>query len=137
MFIDWDPKFSVGITRFDDDHRQLLSTINELHSAMLDGKGSEALRAIFERLNWYTAAHFNREELLMGRYNYPDFEAHRAEHDQFIAQVLTLSEDYKSGGTAISPEVMDVLQRWLPEHILRSDVEYVPFFQSVGFVKHL
>lgn len=137
MLIDWDPKFSVSVTRFDDDHRQLLSTINELHSAMLDGKGSSALGLIFERLNWYITAHFNREEILMQRYNYPGFGAHKAEHDQFTARVFALSGDYKSGSTAISSEVVELLQRWLAEHILRSDTEYVPFLRSVGFITHL
>jgi hemerythrin-like metal-binding protein len=135
MLFEWDSALSVGIERFDDDHRQLISTINQLHSAMREGQSDSVLNTTLERLTWYVQSHFQAEEKLMRRYNYPGFGTHKAEHEQFTAQVHVIWVEYKAGRRAVSVQVMVLMQGWLAEHIKKCDGEYVAFFRSVGIVK--
>jgi hemerythrin len=39
----WNQGFSVSIKKFDDQHKQLVNLINQLHGAMKVGKGREEL----------------------------------------------------------------------------------------------
>jgi hemerythrin-like metal-binding protein/diguanylate cyclase (GGDEF)-like protein len=129
-FVEWKPEFSVGIVRFDDDHRHLISLLNQLHSAIYDGLGRSVLSSILEGLIWYTQSHFRAEERLMERCTYPAFAAHKAEHDRFTDQVARFAKDFKSGLDVNAAEVASALEKWLATHILQCDAAYAPFFQD-------
>ena len=134
--VDWKPKFSVGVERFDDDHRHLFYLLNQLHMSM-DGRESNesnsALNLILKELFWYAQTHFRAEEVLMKRYRYPELDAHRAQHDRFTEQVVQFAARFQSGRDEIIVEVSDTMQEWLAQHILQSDAAYSRFFQSIGF----
>jgi hemerythrin len=132
-FIAWKPEFSVGIAGLDDDHRHLISLLNESHSAlgMDEDQGRLALRSILESLIWYTRSHFRAEEVLMQYYAYPKFASHRAEHDRLTKQVTYFADSFKLGSDAISVEVATALEEeWLAKHILQCDAAYAQFFRS-------
>src|SRR5215467_4600030 len=61
----WSPSYSVKVKRFDDDHQQLFSIINELHEGMSKGRGKEILHDVLTRLLRYTERHFTAEEAVM------------------------------------------------------------------------
>ena len=131
-FIDWKPEFSVGIVRLDEDHRHLISLLNQLRSAMADDQGRFALRSILEGLIWYTRSHFKAEEELMQRYDYPKLVSHTAEHEYLTNRVVRFAERFKSG-EAIPFEVAAALEdEWLTKHILKCDAAYAEFFRSHG-----
>jgi hemerythrin len=131
-FFEWNPAYSVGVSRFDDDHQHLISLLNQLHSAMAGGQGILALNSTLQGLVWYTKSHFKAEEVLMKRYAYPEFASHKAEHDAFAQQVAELVNDFESGRRAIAVEVLDALQDWLKLHILQCDAAYSAYFQANG-----
>ncbi len=87
-FVEWKPEFSVGIERFDDDHRRLFLLLNQVHMSMSGTVSILALRFILGDLVWYTQTHFRAEEVLMKRCGYPDLAAHRAEHNRFTERVV-------------------------------------------------
>lgn len=131
-FVEWKPEFSVGVGRFDDDHRHLISLLNQLHMALTNRREMSILGAILKELVWYTRWHFKSEEVLMKRYAYPDLASHIAQHDRFTEQVGQYVDHFQSGRDAIAVEVSDALQEWLIRHILQCDAAYARFFQSNG-----
>ncbi len=131
-FIEWKPEFSVGIVRFDDDHRHLISLLNQLHLAIHDDQDRLALSSILEGLVWYTQSHFRAEEALMQRYAYPKLTSHKAEHDRFKNQVVQFADGFKSGQEANSVEIAAAMEEWLAKHILGCDAAYTQFFRSYG-----
>jgi hemerythrin len=46
----WKPEYSVGVSELDQQHKGLVAMMNELHDAMMQGKGSEVLGGILKRL---------------------------------------------------------------------------------------
>ena len=128
LFVEWEPEFSVGIKRFDDDHRHLFSLFNQLHEPIAAHDGNLALTLIMRELVWYAQTHFKAEEVLMKLYRYPEFVSHRAEHDHFAEQVLQFVDHFDSGRDEVIVEVSDTLQEWLAQ-MLRSDAAYAKFFQ--------
>ncbi len=54
----WSEEYSVNVNGLDNQHKKLVDLINELHSAMKEGKSKEVLGKIIEELISYTKFHF-------------------------------------------------------------------------------
>lgn len=130
--LNWKGEYSVNVNEFDDQHRQLIGMINELHEAMAERKASSVLEGILAKLADYTVRHFTAEERLMRIHGYPGYEEHREKHQRMTAKVMALQDDLKRGKVTISLAVMDFLKNWLDRHILGTDKLYGPFFAGKG-----
>lgn len=129
--ISWSDNYSVKIREIDFQHKKLIDLVNLLHASMKEGKGKEVLDQIFLDLANYTAFHFTTEEKYFAQYSYPEFSAHKKQHDDLKQQVAQLQTKQKEGNV-LTMEVMDFLRKWLTEHIVGSDKKYSGFFLSKG-----
>jgi len=132
--INWSDEYSVKINSIDQQHSKLVELINQLHSAMKEGKGKEAIGRIISELISYTKVHFTHEESLMVKHSYPGYLKHKALHDELVNQVLEIEKELKSGKTVISQDVLNFLKKWLVEHIVGTDKQYTTFMNSKGVV---
>ncbi|MBF0620867.1 MAG: bacteriohemerythrin [Magnetococcales bacterium] len=132
LFFPWDDSMSVGVKQFDDDHKQLVAYVNELHQALKTGEGNEVLGAILTKLASYTETHFDREEQLMRKHNYPGLDNQEGEHTRMIAQVQELAQEFNNGRFSVAMDVMGFAKFWLTEHILGTDMSYKDFFHKKG-----
>jgi hemerythrin len=131
--MEWDKKMSVGVDLLDTDHQKLVKMLNDLYAAMMEGHGKESLGKILDELVAYTMVHFAHEENFFSQTNYPDFTAHKEEHDELTRQVLEVQKKYKAGATGTpSIEVMTSLKEWLVKHIMGCDKKYGPYLNSKG-----
>lgn len=130
--ITWSDRYSMNIKEIDAQHQQLVKMINELHDAMLQARSKEVTLEIIGRMAEYTQYHFSTEEKYMKQFNYPDYAAHKKEHEKFIAQVGSFKKEYESGKAGLSYDLMNFLKDWLVKHIESSDRKYAPFFNSRG-----
>ncbi|MBI3644598.1 MAG: bacteriohemerythrin [Acidobacteriales bacterium] len=129
----WTDKLSVGIKAIDDDHKKLVSMVNELYGGIVAGHGKETLGKVLDELVNYTKFHFAREEGFFAKTGYPAAAAHKKEHDDLTKQVLDVQAKYKSGALAtLSLEVMNFLKNWLVNHIQGSDQKYAPHLNAKG-----
>ena len=130
--IQWHDNLSVNVAEIDRQHQQLIEMINELHAAMSQGKGREAVGSIISRLVGYATTHFQTEEKYFEKFGYPDTPAHKQEHTDFSNKVAEFREGFASGKMRLSIEVMNFLSDWLKHHIQVVDKEYAPFFNQNG-----
>ena len=66
-------------------------------------------------------AHFEREEGLMHRYEYPLTRQHTKEHVLLLRTIETFQIELRTGATAITAETVAYLKDWLTRHIGNSD----------------
>jgi len=111
----------VHISKFDDDHRQLISLFNELDDAVQHGKARTTLRMVLLGLGNYAQKHFAAEEELMDETAYEAYDAHVAEHREFAAKVHDFTRAYEIGDTGVSLEVVSYLRSWLEHHLSVTD----------------
>ena len=130
--IDWQDDFSVNIKSVDQQHIMLVALINDLHSAMKQGKGKEAISTVVHELLEYTKVHFSYEEGLMKNNSYPGYIEHKAKHDALVKQVVEIDDNLKAGKVVISQDVLNFLKKWLVEHILDTDKKYSSFLNGKG-----
>jgi hemerythrin len=131
-FMTWDDSYSVGVCEIDGQHAKLIGYVNELHEAMSQGKGRDVLKGVIDGLAEYTMTHFGTEEKYFAEFDYPDAEAHKQEHWEFLKRVAEFKIGYDEGRHGVSIEVMMFLRDWVQKHIKGSDKKYGPFFNAKG-----
>ncbi|MGE4191994.1 MAG: bacteriohemerythrin [Pseudodesulfovibrio sp.] len=132
VLIPWSSKYALGIGSIDSQHRRLVDLINELHQAMVSHRSGNTMLKIVQGLEEYVGTHFAFEEKLFAQHRYPDAQAHKAVHREFVAQVTEFKDALRRGKATVSMDVMQFLKNWLLEHILGTDAEYVSCFKKAG-----
>jgi hemerythrin len=133
-YFQWSDALSVGNSLIDQDHKELVTLVNELHQAVQDGKSGETLGSILQALFTYTQEHFQREELLMEHINYADIDAHLAQHKKLIDQVLVLQDAFERGRMEVASNTAELLRYWLTHHIMRTDRKLSAAIAESGLV---
>ncbi|MFU8818504.1 MAG: bacteriohemerythrin [Desulfurivibrio sp.] len=128
----WKEEYSVNIKEIDDQHKELVAMINELHEAMMQQRAKDVLGKILNKLVSYCAGHFATEERLMQTHGYPEYAGHKAKHDKMTAKVLALQNDLKANKLNLTTEVSQFLRDWLDKHILGTDKKYSTHFNTRG-----
>jgi hemerythrin len=123
-YIRWSEKYSVNVTKIDEQHKKLVSLINEMYDAMRAGKGKDILEAMIAKIVDYTVYHFNTEELLLQQYDYPEYKEHKELHDNLSKKARDLKETFDQGNKPTTIDVMLLLTNWLNAHILVEDKKY-------------
>ena len=131
-YIAWKDEYSVGIDSIDQQHRRLVNLINQLTIAVDYSTGEEFEREALAELVDYTKTHFTYEEGLMEDNGYPDFEAHRAQHKEMIAEVDAVLAEYEKDHDMAMRHASDYLKTWLINHINGTDKQYSSFLIGKG-----
>ena len=113
-------------------HQKLIALVNDLYTAMLEGRGKTVIDQVLHGMADYTQSHFMNEERLLRLHSYPGFEGHKAEHEKLTTQVKHLQEEARSGKPVVSMAVMQFLQHWLVDHILGVDKQYSAHLRAAG-----
>ena len=130
--ITWNERLSVKVKAVDEQHQKLVQLLNELHDAMLVGKGQDALGKILDDLLQYTMTHFAFEERLLSTHGYPAFPKHKAMHDALVKQVTEFKERFDKGSIGLSVDMLEFLKSWLVNHIQGVDQAYAPHLHAKG-----
>jgi len=130
--IRWDESLKVGISEIDEQHQRLIGYINDLQTAMLEGKARDRVALVLEDLIAYADVHFKTEEHLMERYGYADTPLHKLEHGNFVNKVSRLMRDCDGMQISVTLDLMKFLRDWLTGHIMNTDRRYAPFLKSKG-----
>jgi hemerythrin-like metal-binding protein len=129
---EWKDEYSVGVNELNLQHKKIIQLLNELYEAMRDRKPKETLGKILDNMTTYAAMHFQTEEKYMKKYDYPGMDAHKKQHEDFVAKVIDFKEKFHQGSLMLSLDVLNFLKSWLKEHIMGADKEYAPFFEQKG-----
>lgn len=134
MSIEWSKNLSTGIEWQDKQHKELFNRMNSLMDAMNVGLGKEEVLKLFRFLDEYFIVHFDAEEHVMHKYNYPDVLDHITRHTYFIDEVGRLKEEADSKG--VSTGLVIQLQRkvvdWFINHIGTVDKKLGAFLVDAG-----
>lgn len=130
--ITWKDEYSVGVAEIDKHHKKLISMINELYFAMNNDRGQKLVTTIIADMVAYAQMHFAREEEYMRQAEYLGLLQHFREHENFVKKAQELKQRSEEGEFVLSLEVIRFLSDWLKQHILQTDMKYVPTFKEKG-----
>ncbi len=129
----WTDEMSVGVDAIDNDHKKLLSLLNEMEYIINADVASNngAIESVLSELIDYTDYHFDREEVLMEACGYPELENHKQVHEALKGQAHNLLNQFRQKSSSYSPKaILIFLNDWLVEHILGMDKDYELWMQK-------
>jgi hemerythrin len=130
--ITWDRNLETGDAEIDGQHRELFHRIDKLLAASREHRSREEVGQTLTFLGDYVVEHFAAEERMMAAAEYPEQEAHRAEHARFVQEFAILYREFKAEGptTLFIIRVGNRVTGWLREHIYRTDRSLVEFLKQ-------
>lgn len=116
--ISWSDNMLVGHAEIDITHREFIILTNELMNANAD-----TVLISLQKIETHLISHFDNEEHLMKKTEFPGRECHVDEHEKVFDAAKLVKERY-SAGTATLSDVKRLAQAlidWFPGHIFYMD----------------
>jgi hemerythrin len=123
--------FGTNLSIADEQHREIFALVNGLNDAVTTGNRA-GIGAKLDALISYVVMHFQTEEKLMQQHGYPEFAAHKAEHDKLVSTCADLQKKFHAGAAEVTGETTGFVRDWLVKHIPAIDKNYGPFFSKKG-----
>jgi hemerythrin len=119
--IRWAKKYEIGVPRIDSQHQKLFELTQDLIDGVEKGKGRQILLDVLKSLIEYTKTHFVDEERIMKEVNFPEYQVHFREHEDFIKKVYESTSEFLQGHSVPTIKLTEFLYSWLVDHILIHD----------------
>ncbi len=130
--VEWNDKFSVGISAIDEEHKKIIGILNKAIYEKEHNASSEELRGVLREMTNYALRHFKTEETYMKEFNYTEYEYHREKHREFYTETIADHDKVIEGDCQIANEIIEYLKWWLVNHIQVTDKKYVDCFKKHG-----
>jgi len=128
----WDQSYSVNIAEIDRQHQKFTAMLDMLFEAIEAGRSKSVLAEILRELVAYAGYHFDTEEQLMIKHQYPGFGEHHKEHEAFRIKVLEFQRGSREGKETVAGDMVKFMTHWLAEHVMNEDKKYAPFLNAHG-----
>ena len=126
-------EFGTNVSETDQQHQQLFQLLNTLHKTLSDSEPNVISKHLDEFID-FTVSHFQTEERLMQENGYPDYEAHKLEHDKLVKMFVELLKGFHEEGDNLSQASTIFIKDWLTQHIPNRDKPYGPFLNDKGIL---
>ena len=118
----WNQSYETGNVQVDEEHKQIFALVKKVIDAAFDDR-DEKIETAMDFLADYTVKHFANEESLMLESEYPETDAHKTQHQNFVKEFLALKERIANETDTLksSLDINRVIVNWLSAHVLGSD----------------
>lgn len=132
--LEWTESLSVGVDAIDAQHKIWIEHFNGVARAIDQGHGLKQIVQTLGFLVDYTETHFAIEEKYMIESGYPQFEAHKAKHDELRRTLDELVREFEEEGAThvLSQAIDNFLSNWLVKHIQEIDQQMAAYFREKG-----
>jgi hemerythrin len=124
----WTKSLETGITKIDEQHKELFKRIDTL----MDAGNKDRFKETIDFLGDYVVKHFADEQKMHAESKYPKAAVHKKYHDNYVIEFRKLREQFlKEGHTlATSQAINKNVIGWLKEHIMVHDKEFATFVKG-------
>ncbi len=130
--VEWEDKFSVGISGIDEEHKKLIGILNKaIIASEHNGNTVETLELLGDMIE-YSRKHFSMEEAYMLKFKFPEYQLHKNEHLDFTDKTIMNYHNFISGDYQTANEILEYLKQWLVNHIQVTDKKYIDCFKKNG-----
>lgn len=132
MLMQWEKSLELGVDQMDKEHRELVSHANKLFQAIKEKKSDAVLLEHLKFLAKYTLDHFQHEETFQKKIGYPEFNAHKAIHEDFKKTVSEMLKKAETNGLDVKMriDINTLTINWLKTHIGVEDRKVANFYKS-------
>ncbi len=139
MSIVWREELETGVAEIDEQHQHLINSFNDFIAACRRGEGTQELLKLYDFLGKYVIFHFETEERIQEATNYPEYAAHKKQHQWLVDKIWELKidlEDDKASQLTHVLEINNILVNWLINHIGGSDMQFGKYLKQIGYIEN-
>jgi hemerythrin-like metal-binding protein len=125
----WQERYATGIQIIDDQHRQLIQTLNELFDLLQSSAPLDQISQNLECLMACAANHFQTEESVMEENGYPDISRHLEEHRILTRKIQEFRAHFSSPEPPTTLELSRLVGDWMSHHLGEVDMGYAEFLK--------
>ena len=114
--IEWDDAYNSGIENIDSQHREILSTLNQLIMNPTISVKSEEFNDWVIRITDLSQKHFEDEESLLEMAGYDDLDAHKVEHEKIMYQISEVLMHSVNLDEHAPNELSKIIHDWFVSH---------------------
>ena len=128
------PDMCIDEGPIDQDHRRLFMLANRVIELRENESSAPELNRCISELYRYVKIHFDREEELMQKHNYPLLQVHHESHGKIVKQMneyLTTADEFPN----LISNFQDLMKVWIHDHILEEDLRFGRYLKDGGAKK--
>jgi len=114
--LNWKPEYSIGIDSMDDEHRQMIQLINELHAELQARRDVDSIEQFLGDTHTAIAMHFALEERVMREAGYAEYDAHKEDHEDLLDQIRDMMDIFDQDAEAGFRVLSERLSDWFLNH---------------------
>ena len=130
MPIVWRDQMSVGNEHIDQDHKYLICLFNSIELALSNEKKDELLPMFFDQLLEYTKVHFDREERIQLKMQYPGHYEHKQKHQEIVQSLMEVNAELQLG-VEYRDDLLDLIRTWVVDHLIVTDQALKPYLKKL------
>ena len=119
--IEWTSEFELGIPEVDQEHRELITLINEVHDGIKAGADTAGILAGLKEIYRQIADHFATEEKYMREVRYMSYAEHKEDHEILLDDLRDIMEQVETDGAYPRGRLSRDLDYWFSEHFRTHD----------------
>ena len=132
---EWRAAFELGVPDIDEEHKRMLSVIYGIEDAIV-AEDQARFAALMDEIIEIARSHFEKEEALLARLDYPDLNRHIEYHTRLLSHA---TETKKICEQLTKQELLrkcvDEMLGFLVDDIVKGDMEFKSFLQEKGVVE--
>ncbi len=127
--VKWDDSLSVGIAEVDQEHKELIDTLNRYHALMQAGETQEDFASYLQNFKGSFAKHLNTEASAIHESGFPEEDAHIKDHEESLFELDRMLERSKAGED-VTIEFFEFLSHWIREHTMKFDKRFADYLKA-------
>ena len=127
----WSTEYETGHAKIDEQHKRLFEEVEKLIMASGKKDSDETVLKTSMFMLSYAINHFSTEERLMLESDYPKYEEHKEQHNEFVGKATELVRLHNTDGMlSIENAIKSFVMPWLREHVIGRDKEMATHYKK-------
>jgi hemerythrin len=119
--LQWKPEYTVGVESMDDEHRDMIDLINTTYGKLDADSDAKQIEACLGEILSAISMHFALEERMMRRHRYPEYQAHKDDHEELLDQIRELMDVFYADPVRGGKQLEKQLSAWFAGHFSSFD----------------
>lgn len=132
--IEWTDELSIGIKEIDAEHKKLIELVNSLCEEIGLADTHELGLKRFDNLYTHTKNHFETEEELMVKHQYPRSALHIGEHNNLLQKVKSIRYLYSVNDQTVISSLASIFKDWFLRHFDGEDKSLAMYLNNKGVI---
>lgn len=128
--VSWRPEYSSGNIIIDSEHRELFTRVTGLINRVLADESDMTILQDLEQIIKDTSAHFEHEEDVLKKTDYPLCREHMEVHTQLIHKAENILGLYMKGHVNMTAVLSYFIFDLIAKHVLEYDVGYFKYLNK-------